>query len=177
MTTDGEGAKAVLSRVSEGSVLLSELRALTSKADSTAGSRNPGIGEFITSWVEGSVIYRWLTAEPEPDVIVIDLRETWTVGPVVAVLDWGVEVLALYWEQSQMSGVLEQCRNLVERGTETQIGQVMAALLLPPEPADDHQSADATARNTENSDEREEVPENVNADDTVSTEDKYLDRR
>lgn len=26
--------------------------------------------------------------EPEPEVIVIDLRETWTVGPVIMVLDW-----------------------------------------------------------------------------------------
>jgi hypothetical protein len=177
MTTDGEGVKAVLSRVSEGSVLLSELRALTSKVDSTAGSRNPGIGKFIPSWVGSSVLYRWLTAEPEPDVIVIDLRETWTVGPVVAVLDWGVGFLASYWEGSQMSRVLGQCRNLVERGAETQIGQVMAALLLPPEPADDPQSADALGKNAGNSDEREGVPENVDADDTVSTEDEYLDRR
>ncbi len=38
--------------------------------------------------VRASWIYRWLTAEPEPDVIVIDLRETWTVGPVIRLLDW-----------------------------------------------------------------------------------------
>jgi len=38
-------------------------------------------------------IRRWLTAEPEPDVIVIDLRETVTVGPIVLVLDRIVERL------------------------------------------------------------------------------------
>lgn len=30
-----------------------------------------------------SWLYRWLTSEPEPDVIVIDLRETRTVGPIL----------------------------------------------------------------------------------------------
>jgi hypothetical protein len=36
-------------------------------------------------------IHRWLTAEPDPDVIVVDLRETVTVGPVILVLDRIVE--------------------------------------------------------------------------------------
>ncbi|SFC41074.1 hypothetical protein SAMN05444422_10834 [Halobiforma haloterrestris] len=40
-----------------------------------------------------SSLYRWLTAEPDPDVIVIDLRETWTVGPVIAILDRVVATL------------------------------------------------------------------------------------
>ena len=37
--------------------------------------------------VRDSFLYRWLTAEPDPDVIVIDLRETWTVGPFIRLLD------------------------------------------------------------------------------------------
>jgi hypothetical protein len=41
----------------------------------------------LSRWIEHSYGYRWLTTEPDPDVIVIDLRETWTVGPIVAVLD------------------------------------------------------------------------------------------
>jgi hypothetical protein len=36
-------------------------------------------------------VRRWLTAEPNPDVIVVDLRETVTVGPVILVLDRIVE--------------------------------------------------------------------------------------
>jgi len=35
----------------------------------------------------------WITAEPEPDVIVIDLRETVTVGPIILVFDRIVEHL------------------------------------------------------------------------------------
>lgn len=41
-----------------------------------------------TSW-----LYRWLTKEPEPDVIVIDLRTTWTAGPVLARLEEGIRDL------------------------------------------------------------------------------------
>lgn len=45
------------------------------------------IGRTLSAYVRGSYFYRWLTAEPDPDVIVIDLRETWTVGPFIAILD------------------------------------------------------------------------------------------
>lgn len=39
-------------------------------------------------WMRKSWVYRWLTKEPEPEVIVIDLRDTLTVGPLIVVLDW-----------------------------------------------------------------------------------------
>ena len=61
-----------------GSYVVSALR--------TAGSRS-------SSWVRHSALYQWLTAEPDPDVIVIDLRETWTVGPFLQILDWIVDRL------------------------------------------------------------------------------------
>lgn len=54
----------------------------------------------LAKWIEASWLYRWLTAEPDPDVIVIDLRETWTVGPILAVLDWFVTRLATIGEHA-----------------------------------------------------------------------------
>lgn len=50
------------------------------------------VGDRIKHVVQRSWLYRWLTAEPEPDVIVIDLRETWTVGPVLRLLDWAIGI-------------------------------------------------------------------------------------
>ena len=41
----------------------------------------------LSRWFRGSRIVRWFIAEPEPEVIVIDLRETYTVGPVLRGLD------------------------------------------------------------------------------------------
>lgn len=43
--------------------------------------------EFGRRALVNSVLVAWLTAEPDPEVIVIDLRETWTVGPIIRVLD------------------------------------------------------------------------------------------
>lgn len=59
-------------------------------ADATsvfAGSRLQGLTRRAGTTVRGSFLYRWLTAEPDPEVIVIDLRETWTVGPFIQLLD------------------------------------------------------------------------------------------
>lgn len=50
--------------------------------------------------IRSSWLYRWLTKEPEPDVIVIDLRETWTVGPLIGVLDWTIRFFGKAFEGS-----------------------------------------------------------------------------
>ena len=73
-STDEDESPAILA----GSRIASALR--------TAGSR-------ASSWVRHSALYQWLTAEPDPEVIVIDLRETWTVGPVLQILDWIIDRL------------------------------------------------------------------------------------
>ena len=60
------------------------------------------------SWVRNSALYGWLTAEPDPDVIVIDLRETWTVGPVLSVLDWVVGWLVEAGDASRAVGLAQR---------------------------------------------------------------------
>lgn len=46
-----------------------------------------GIGRRAVAAIRHSFTYRWLTAEPDPEVVVIDLRETWTVGPVLGLVE------------------------------------------------------------------------------------------
>jgi len=41
----------------------------------------------VHRFVESSWLYRWLTAEPDAEVVVIDLRETLSAGPVLAQID------------------------------------------------------------------------------------------
>lgn len=48
----------------------------------------------LARYIRHSWCYRWLTKEPEPEVIVIDLRETYTVGPVIRLLDRCLEAVA-----------------------------------------------------------------------------------
>jgi len=55
-----------------------------------------------------SWLYRWLTAEPEPDAIVIDLRETMIVGPVLGLLDRLAGPLVRYWDQAQTGAVVNR---------------------------------------------------------------------
>ena len=59
--------------------------------------------------VTDSYVYRWLTADPDPEVIVIDLRETHTVGPVVAILD---RVLAWLAEATTSSNAVALVRSM-----------------------------------------------------------------
>jgi hypothetical protein len=52
-----------------------------------ATDSDASVGSRVADAVRSSYLYRWLTAEPDPDVIVIDLRETRTVGPFIRLLD------------------------------------------------------------------------------------------
>ncbi|WP_049910758.1 hypothetical protein [Halorubrum coriense] len=56
---------------------------------------------------KGSYLYRWLTAEPDPDVIVIDLRETWTVGPFIRLLDAVIERVLPAFEDSRAASAVQ----------------------------------------------------------------------
>lgn len=73
------------------------------------------IGRFVTAlgrWTRQSVLYRWLTAEPEPEVVVIDLRETLTVRPFLVALDETIGLLVV----GRRTSVLESTgRALLER--------------------------------------------------------------
>jgi len=50
-------------------------------------SRLAAAWQWTVAATRDSYLYRWLTKEPDPDVIVIDLRETWTVGPAIRLVD------------------------------------------------------------------------------------------
>ncbi|RAW44742.1 hypothetical protein DQW50_12900 [Halorubrum sp. 48-1-W] len=90
--TAGEPAdEGPLSRVGSGSTVLASARS---------------VGDRVASAVRASWLYRWLTADPDPEVIVIDLRETWTVGPFLRVLDWVIASLVGAMEGSILAGTV-----------------------------------------------------------------------
>jgi small-conductance mechanosensitive channel len=73
------------------------------------GEHAARLGAWTRRVVTNSFAYRWFTAEPEPDMIVIDLRETVTVSPFVALLDRLVELLDT---AATSSGTVAVCRSL-----------------------------------------------------------------
>ncbi|NHN40965.1 hypothetical protein G9C85_04850 [Halorubellus sp. JP-L1] len=127
---------------------------------SSAAAKGTGVVERVANFVRGSSLYRWLTAEPEPDVVVIDLRETYTIGPFIRLLDAIIECLQPYWEASTIKRATETFVRGMERAAETKPGRVLASILAPPEPParadpgsdhgeDDPKSADDTGEDRE----------------------------
>ncbi len=63
-------------------------------------------GSRFARYVRASYIYRWLTAEPEPEVIVIDLRETYTVGPFIRAFDRVLNTLETTYSGSRTESIV-----------------------------------------------------------------------
>lgn len=97
--TDLYDASSLKQLVEYGDSLQTELTA--SYARSRLGQ---GIDQLV-HFVRQSDLFQWLTAEPDPDVIVIDLRETYTVGPFLAILDRVVPLAARAWNRSRIRTV------------------------------------------------------------------------
>ena len=115
------------------------------------------LGTRASTLVRESYCYRWLTKEPDPEVIVIDLRETWTVGPIIALLDRFVEWVAPYWASSTPKRALDELVALGERAAETRAGQLLGKLLAPPEPPESGQGVgDEGKSNTSDGDDPSE---------------------
>ncbi|OYR59033.1 hypothetical protein [Halorubrum halodurans] len=110
-TAAESGEEGTLSRMGSGSLVLDRARSA---------------GERVAAAVRASWLYRWLTAEPDPDVIVIDLRETWTVGPFLRILD---RVLDLLIGAVEGSIVATAAATAVERTRETPL-RVAGALAV-----------------------------------------------
>lgn len=81
----------------------------------------------IAGAVRGSRFYGWLTAEPEPRPVEIDLRETVTIDPVLAGVDRAVALASRGWEGSVLSGVGEAVQTSVERAPVRVVSGVAAA--------------------------------------------------
>lgn len=88
--------------------------------------------------VRDSRLYQWLTTEPDPTVVTIDLRETYTVGPVLKLLERLTTPILTRWTNS----TLEQAvATLSERGQRlaesSRTVKLLAQLFVPPEPPED----------------------------------------
>lgn len=96
-----------------GSWLASRVRsfradAVHAVANSRAAAAARSLDRGLASVAAGSRLVAWLTAEPEPEVIVIDLRETRTVGPVLAALDRVAGWTAPRWRGSRARRALDR---------------------------------------------------------------------
>jgi hypothetical protein len=86
-------------------------------------------------WIRHSVCYRWLTKDPDPDVIVIDLRETYTVGPLIALFDRLAPTIERTWRGSRAYRLTDalQTSSKLEWIADSRTVQLLAAAVEPPE--------------------------------------------
>lgn len=84
----------------------------------------------LTGWFRGSRIVRWFLAEPDPEVIVIDLRETYTVGPLLGVLDRVVAAGSRFGEQTGATRVVGRASDRVAAEPLRIVGIVLLALAV-----------------------------------------------
>lgn len=145
--------------MSEESGSLSPIEAVGEKVSAISdGSQIVGVGRVIgaraSEFVRESYCYRWLTKEPEPEVIVIDLRETYAVGPFIALLDRLVPHIEDAWRHSAVGSV---ARRVFERVVEdvfdplsqTRGYELAVALLTPPEPPEQKRNHDGESESAE----------------------------
>ncbi|WP_353635031.1 hypothetical protein ABSL23_05815 [Halobacterium sp. NMX12-1] len=129
---NADDARSTIERVLDGSHVADAVQ----RASTSIGRWLESTGTRLTRVVQGSFLYRWLTAEPDPDVIVIDLRETYTVGPFIAILDRIVETFVPYYRQSLLKRGIDALTALAARAADTRPGRLLVALFEPPEPPD-----------------------------------------
>lgn len=96
--TDVDGTLAVPSPVTTADNWTrssSTVAALRAAGDTTGAAFDRSVVGRVTGWVltiaRSSYAYRWLTTEPDPDVVVIDLEETLVLGPLLSTIDRVVE--------------------------------------------------------------------------------------
>lgn len=81
--------------------------------------------ERLPEWrgrvARASWLYRWLTAETEPEVIVTDLSETWTVGPVIAALDRATVAAARLARRTGLVRASARARAVYERSAHRRV--------------------------------------------------------
>lgn len=87
----------------------------------------------LTDTTKHSLIYCWLTTEPDPDVIVINLRETYTVGPFVAFIERTTTLLAPAWRNSVMRKLGDRPLTLHKIAAGSRLCRSVVGLFEPPE--------------------------------------------
>jgi len=137
LNPDAVGEK--ISAISDGSQVISTGRA---------------IGTRVSEFVRESYCYRWITKEPDPDIIVIDLRETYTVGPFIALLDTLIPHVEDAWSQSRLGSVVGRVSEWLSEAVfdplaETRGYELAVSVLVPPVPPERERTVVDDSESTE----------------------------
>ncbi|RLM89971.1 hypothetical protein [Haloarcula sp. Atlit-7R] len=112
------------------------------------------VGARASEFVRESYCYRWLTKEPDPEVIVIDLRETYAVGPFIALLDRIVPYVQHAWQHSRVGSTVKHVferfnEKVLDPLAETRGYELAVSVLAPPEPPERERTTADDSESTE----------------------------
>ncbi|WP_135829670.1 hypothetical protein [Halorussus halobius] len=105
-------------------------RASTGAATAATNSTLAYLLGLLVTWTRESFLYRWLTKEPDPEVVVIDLRETYTVGPFIAILDRVVPSIQRWWSNADTRNAFDRTVSTLRNGPIRALGVVVTAAVL-----------------------------------------------
>jgi len=88
------------------------------------------IESTLARWANGSRVVGWLLADPDPEVVVIDLRETYTVGPLLGLAERVFKSESRAVEATGLSDVARRLSARVEAEPLRVVGTALAALAL-----------------------------------------------
>jgi hypothetical protein len=131
-------------RALEESVVLSTLRRVS--RDDTDSVGGPHSGRPLTGyreWVTESVAYRWLTTDAEFGTVVVNLRQTRLLGPLLAAGARLADRVSPWWNNSQARAATDLLGRRVERLAETRGGRLVVTLLTPPRSGADRSRTEA----------------------------------
>ncbi|WEL16803.1 Uncharacterized protein SVXHr_0624 [Halorhabdus sp. SVX81] len=83
-----------------------------------------------------------MTAEPDPEMIVIDLRGTHTVGPIITLLDTLVSIVAPWFRTSRLKQASKFAGGQETITTNSRTLQVLRTVLEPPAPPEGDGNSD-----------------------------------
>lgn len=89
-----------------------------------------GIESTLGRWGRGSRLVQWFLAEPDPEVIVIDLRETYTVGPLLRVLDRVAAIASRIDDRTGISDGVSRLAAIVTSAPLVVLGVLLASIAL-----------------------------------------------
>jgi hypothetical protein len=92
---------------------------------------------LLRRWTRSSVVRQLITREPQGTEVVVDLRDSRVLGPVLGITDRLLVRSEVYWRQSLLARLVRAVTVLGEQFSETRIGVVFDRMIRPPGTADD----------------------------------------
>lgn len=121
-------------RLTRGSTLVAVTTATTGRIEAVARTARPQAAiteraHWVLEATRASFLYRWLTAEPEPDVIVIDLRETYTAGPIISGIDRTIAELTPGIESATFTEALRSTGRIFAKAPVRYLSMILLVLV------------------------------------------------